>query len=252
MTEPATPSPGASVSQILETASQLFRVTLAKCMPLSMIAVLFLELPNLYWIARGHAPQLQLEQAWPTDPTWWTLSLVCAAITLYLSSAMMVQQRSLIAGIACPAAAALRAALHRLPLLLVSWVLAQASLVLGLALLVLPGLFLFVCYLVMLPVVLFEHPSPGMVLLRCVALVRPQWWKTLAALVVAAIVVMVCVLVFAAIVSILAVLITGAAFQAIAAACLIAFLAAAGVFLSALVLTLHSAASHSASASSSA
>lgn len=251
MTEPAAPAPGASVSQILETASQLFRVTLPKCMPLAMIAVLFVELPNLYWIAIGNPPP-QLGRPWPADPAWWTLSLLGAAVALYLCSAMMVQQRSLVAGIACPARVALRAALHRLPLLLASWLLAQASLVVGLALLVVPGLFLFVCYLVMLPVVLFEHPSPGMVLIRCVVLVRPQWWKALAALVIAVVVVLVCVLVFAAILSILAVLITGAAFQAITAACLIAFLAAAVVFLSALALTLHSAASHSASASSSA
>jgi hypothetical protein len=64
--------------------------------------------------------------------------------------------------------------------------------------------------------------------------------------------VLVCVLVFAAILSILAVLITGPAFQAVTAACIVAFLAAAVVFLSALALTLHSAASYSASANSSA
>jgi hypothetical protein len=251
MNEPAPPASGASVSQILETASQLFRVTLAKCLPLSMMAVLFLEVPNLYWVAGGHTPPT-FGRSVPADPTWWTLSLLGAAVTLYLASAMMLQQRSLIAGIACPARAALRAALQRLPLLLASWVLAQLTFILGLMLLIVPGLFLFVCYLVMLPVVLFEHPSPGMVLVRCVALVRPQWWKTLAALVIAVVVVLVCVLVFAAILSILAVLVSGTAFQAIAAACLIAFFAAAGVFLSALALTLHSAASHSTSASSSA
>lgn len=251
MTEPAAPTPGASVSQILQTASRLFRVTLAKCLPLSMLAVLAAEVANLYWRARGHsAPQFY--EPLPADPVWWTLSLLGVAVALYLSSAMMLQQRSLIAGIVCPARAALRAALHRLPLLLASWVLAQASLVVGLALLVLPGLFLFVCYLVMLPVVLFEHPSPGMVLVRCVALVRPQWWKALAALVFAGAVILVCVLAFAAILSILAVLITGPGFQAVAAACLVAFFAAALVFLSALALTLHSAVSYSASASSSA
>lgn len=251
MTEPAAPTPGASVSQILETASRLFRVTVAKCLPLAMMAVLMAELPNLYWFARGHAPE-KIEYVLPSDPTWWALSLLGTAVALYLTSAMMLQQRSLIAGIVCPANAALRAALHRLPLLLASWLLAQASLAVGLALLVLPGLFLFVCYLVMLPVVLFEHPNPAMVLVRCITLVRPQWWKTLAALVIAVVVVLVCVLVFAAILSILAMLITGTAFQAVTAACIVAFLAAAVVFLSALALTLHSAASHSASASSSA
>ncbi len=251
MNQPAPPASGASVSRILATASQLFRVTLAKCLPLAMLAVLCLEVPNLYWIAGGHAVPT-FGRPLPTDPVWWTLSLLGLAVMLYLSSAMMLQQRSLIAGIACPARAALRAALQRLPLLLASWILAQMSLIVGLTLLIVPGLFLFVCYLVMLPVVLFEHPSPGMVLVRCVALVRPQWWKTLAALVLAVVGVLVCVLALGAILTIVAVLIQGAALQAIGAACMVAFFAAAAVFLSALALTLHSAASHSTSASSSA
>lgn len=250
MTEPATPVRSASVTQIMETAAQLFRVTLLKCLPLSMLAVLVLEVPNLYWIANGHALNFH-GWLWPSDPTYVVLSVVTAAVTLYLASAMMLQQRSLAGGLNCTSVAALRAALRRLPLLLASWVLAQLSLVVGLSLLLLPGLFLFVCYLLMLPVVLFEHPSPYGVLVRCVVLVRPHWWKTLAAAVFAVLVILVCILTFAAILSIFAVMVAGAAFQAIAAACFVAFLAAAGVFLSALVLTLHSAASYSAAAASS-
>jgi hypothetical protein len=46
----------------------------------------------------------------------------------------------------------------------------------GFSLLILPGLFLFVCYLVMLPVVLFEQHNPYVALVRCVLLVRPYWW----------------------------------------------------------------------------
>jgi hypothetical protein len=251
MTEPAAPTPSASVPQILETASQLFRLTLPKCLALSMVAVLVVEIPNLYWLSKGHGLDFH-GWLWPSDPTYLGLSVLCAAVTLYLFSAVMLQQRSLAEGVLCGSGAALRAALRRLPLLLASWVLAQLSLAVGLSLLLLPGLFLFVCYLLMLPVVLFEHPNPYMVLVRCVVLVRPHWWKTLAATVIAALVVLVCVLAFAAILSIVAVMASGTAFQAIAAACFVAFFAAAGVFLSALLLTLHSAASYSAAANSSA
>jgi len=239
------PAPSASVAQILEAASQLFRVTLLKCLPLAMVAVLVLEVPNLYWIARGH-PMALRGWSWPTDTHYLLLQLLATVLTLPIVSAMMLQQRALIAGVGCGTGTAVLAALRRLPLLLASWVLAQLSLLVGLSLLLLPGLFLFVCYLLMLPVVLFErtNASPYTVLLRCVMLVRPHWWKTLTATVLASLVVLVCVLAFAAILSIVAALLSGAAFQAITEACFVAFFAAAGVFLSALVLTLHSAASH--------
>ena len=41
-----------------------------------------------------------------------------------------------------------------------TWMLAQITLIVGFPLLIVPGLFLFVCYLLMLPVVMFEHPNP--------------------------------------------------------------------------------------------
>jgi len=241
MSPSSAPVPGASVRRLLEVATQLFRLTLVKCLSLAMLAVLCEEVPSLYWMASGHP----LDRGLPTGPTYWTLEFLAAAVTLYIASAMMLQQRALIAGSSFGTFVALREAARRLPLLLVTWVLAQLSLLVGLSLLVVPGLFLFVCYLLMLPVVLFERPNPYMVLVRCVLLVRPHWWKTLAALVIAALVVLVFVLAFVAIIGIFGELVTGPAFQAIATACSIAFFAATLVFLSALVLTLHSAAASS-------
>ena len=241
MSQSETPVPGASVSRLLEVATQLFRLTVLKCLSLAMLAVLCEEIPSLYWMASGH----RLDRGLPSGPTYWLLELGAAAVTLYIASAMMLQQRALIAGASLSSWLALREAARRLPLLLVTWMLAQLSLLVGLSLLVLPGLFLFVCYLLMLPVVLFEHPNPYMVLVRCVLLVRPNWWRTFAALVIAALVVLVFVLAFVAILGIVGAVLTGPLFQAIATACSIAFFAATLVFMSALVLTLHSAAASS-------
>jgi hypothetical protein len=235
------PSPAANVSHVLETATQLFRVTLLKCLPLAMVVLLCAEVPNLYWIVSGHP----LEHGWPQDSTYWVLEIISDAVALYIASAVMLQQRSLASGVRLSTVTALHMAVRRLPFLLLTWVLAQLSLVVGLTLLIVPGIFLFVCYLVMLPVVLFEQSNPYIALLRCVLLVRPYWWKTLAALVIAILVVLVFVLAFGAILGILSALLSGPAFQAIATACSIAFLAMVGVFFSALVLTLHSAAASS-------
>jgi len=246
MSSPVAPAPGASlsVSQLLETATQLFRATLAKCMLLGMIGVLCAEIPNLYLLAHGHSFDA-LTSLSARSATYWTLLLVSAPVTLYVVSAMLLQQRALIGGTVITASQALSLALHRLPHLIVTWILAQLSLVVGFSLLVVPGIFLFICYTLMLPVVMFEQPNPYLALVRCVLLIRSRWWKTLAALVIAALVILVCALVFAALLGIASVLLNAAAFQAIMTACSIAFYAAALVYLTALILTIHSVAASS-------
>lgn len=233
------PVRGANVSEWLERAVQLFRVTLLKCLPLATVAVLCSDVPNLYWIATGH----DLARGLPTDSTYWVLNLIGAALALYIASAVMLQQRSLALGVDFSAAAALAAAARRLPILLVTWLLAQLSLLVGFSLLLLPGIFLLVCYLVLLPVVLFERHNPYVALVRCVLLVRAHWWKMLAALVIALVVVLAGVLVVAAALNIFAALLAGEgpAFNAIVAAGSVAIGAVALALLLALMLTLHSA-----------
>ncbi len=234
----------ASVSQLLEMTTQLFRLTVLKCLPFGMVAVLCAEVPNFYWIASGHT----LEHGFPTDSRYWALSLLAGAVSLYIFSAMMLRQRAFAAGAAVNVGAELAEAARRLPVLLPSWLLMQLSLFVGFMLLIVPGVFLLVCYLVLLPVVLFEPHNPISALVRCVALVRPHWWKVLATLVIALLAVLVCMLVVAALLNILAAMLAGQgpAFEAIVAAGTIAIGAVVVVFMSALALTLHSTASNSA------
>ncbi len=144
--------------------------------------------------------------------------------------------------------AELLAAARRLPGILLGWVLAQLSLFVGFTLLILPGIFLLVCYLVLLPVLLFENLNPYAALVRCVQLMQPHWWKVLATIVIAVLVLLICTLAAAALLSILAALLVGQgpAVQAIVAAVTVGIWAIGCVFFSALALTLHSAASSSA------
>jgi hypothetical protein len=230
---------GANVSVWLERALQLFRVTLLKCLPLATVAMLCSDVPNLYWIATGHT----LTQGLPKDVTYWVLNLIAAALALYLASAVMLQQRSIALGVAFNAGTALAAAARRLPVLLLTWVLAQLSLVVGFSLLVVPGIFLLVCYLVLLPVVMFERHNPYLALVRCVLLVRSHWWQLLFVLVITVVVVLAAVLVVAAALEILATLLAGQgpAFDAIVATGSVAIGAIALALLTALMLTLHSA-----------
>lgn len=264
MNSPGPPVRGAvNLSEWLERTLQLFRVTLLKCLPLATVAMLFPYVPNLWWIATGH----DLLHGLPKDSTYWVMALVAAAFALFFASAVMLQQRSIALGVPFSAATSLAAAARRLPVLLLSWILAQLSLSVGFSLLFLPqvvehgswalnlGLgaaaaagvawvaFLLVCYLVLLPVVLFERHNPYDTLVRCVRLVRAHWWKIFLALLIALIAVLAGLLVMAAALAIVASVVAGQgpAFQAIVAAGSVAIDAIALALLLALSLTLHSA-----------
>ena len=53
MPEFKVPPRSASVSDLLEAATGVFRMTLAKTLPLGMFAILLVALPNFYWLAKG-------------------------------------------------------------------------------------------------------------------------------------------------------------------------------------------------------
>jgi hypothetical protein len=236
MTASMPPPHSASVSELLETATQLFRATLLKCLPMAMLAVLCSQLANVYWIATGHAISFSVKH----DGNYALLSVLGAAFEMWLISAMMLRQRAVALAAPVHAVAELRAAWQRLPSIL-------GCALLGL-LLIGPGVFLLICYVVALPVVLFEGLTPYRALVRSVRLIRRLWWKTLASCVFALLGFVVCALVFAAIIGVLAGLLAGngPAFQAIQSASSVALGALFFVFLSALVLAIHSAASSSA------
>jgi hypothetical protein len=244
MTALKPPRPEASVSALLDAATQLFRATLLKCLPFAMVGMLCLEIPNLYWVASGHTLTFGL----PSDRGYWLLVYPALAVTAFIISAMMLRQRAIVSGASIDFASELAAAARRMPVIVASWILAQLSLFVGVMLLILPAIFLLVCYVVLLPVLLFENVNPYAALLRSVQLIRPHWWKALATIVIAVLVLLICSLAAGAVLSILAALLggQGSAVQAIVAAVTVGVWAIWCVFLSAVALTLHSAASSSA------
>lgn len=240
-----TPAPhGAQVGDLLQTAVRLFRASLLKCLPLAMMAVLFASLPNIYWNATGHA----LTLSGPFDANFRLLSVVGIAVGLWLFAAMMLRQRAVALGAPLLLGAELRAALTRAPVLWLSALLADAGMLLGALLLVVPGVFLMVCWLALVPVVLFERAGPVAALVRSVQLVRRLWWHAFTALVIAVLMSLVAAIIFAAVLAVAAELASGnaAAMKAIVNAGVVGFYALFAVFLSALQLVIHSAASSSA------
>jgi hypothetical protein len=239
-------APGAvRVTGLLQAAARLLRASLLKCLPLAMLAMLCARLPNLYWIASRHAPGLRAQR----DLGFDLLTLAGTAIELWLIGAMMLRQRAVALGGATPLRAELAVALRRLPVILLSTLLANLSVVAGLLLLIVPGAFLLLCYLVLMPVLLFEGAGPVAALRRSVQLIRGLWWQALTAVVMATLgFLMVGTLVFAAILAVIAALLAAdpSAFAAVETAVIVGFGGLFMVCLSALLLVLHSAASSSA------
>ncbi|MGA8708390.1 MAG: hypothetical protein WB646_15560 [Steroidobacteraceae bacterium] len=241
-----TPAPqGARVGDLLQTAVRLFQASLLKCLPLGMMAVLCASLPNVYWNAiTGHSTSL----AESHDGRFVALSAVGIALGLWLYGAMMLRQRAVVLGAPLLLGAELQTSLRRLPVMLLASLLANLSVTAGVLLLVAPGVYLLVCYLVLLPVILFERAAPLAAIVRSVRIMRQLWWPAFAALVIAVLLSFIGAIVFAAVLAVVADALAGngAAMKAVVNAGVVGFYALFGVYLSALQLVLHSAASNSA------
>ncbi len=242
------PSRTASVSDLLEAATGLFRMTLAKGLPTALFAMLLAALPNIYWLTTGK-PMDPLHP--PLEPKFWALTAVGLAAYQLLAAILMLRQRGLLDGAAPDLQRETAAALARWPMLLITYVLGAIAVFAGFLALLLPGVFVLVCLLLMRPVVLFESLDPIQVLVRCVRLARPMWPKMLASAIIAGLIFLVCVISAAACLGIVKVLVTAfgvqpGAVSAFAAACELGVEAVALVYFNALWLVLYSAASSSA------
>jgi hypothetical protein len=242
------PPLSASVSDLLDAATTVFRMTLAKGMPVALFAMLLAALPDVYWMTTGKPMDFRHP---PLDPMFWALTLVGLLCYQFLAAILMLRQRAVMGGGVPDLQHEATAALRRWPMLIITYVLGGIAVFAGMLLLIGPGVFLLVCFLLMRPVVLFESAGPVQMLVRCVRLVRGAWAKVLAAAVIAGLIFVVCVIAAAACLGIVQAVAVGlgaspAAMKAFAAACELGVQAVALVYFSALWLVLYSAASSSA------
>lgn len=246
MVEPSQlPSRQSGVSDLLETATRLFRSTLLKCLPLAMLAMLLAMLPTLYLQVTGQPAG----NALPQDSRYWLLYVLGTCGSLLFSSALMLRLQALRAGSVTRVSDDLRRALPRWPTVLIASLLGAALVMAGLLVLLLPGIYLAVCLTPLTAVALLEPVNAVAALRRSFMLVRPMWVKTFACIVIGGLVVAVCAFTALLILSLLAGMLGGsgdAAVRAVMTGGMLVTLAAATAFFSALCLTIYSAASSSA------
>jgi hypothetical protein len=248
MPQPKLPPLSAPVSDLLDAATAIFRVTLAKCMPVALFAMLVAALPDVYWMTTGKPMDFFHP---PVDPKFWALTVVGLVCYQFLAAILMLRQRAMLDGGVPALSREAAVALRRWPMLVVTYILGGVAVFAGMLLLIGPGVFLLVCFLLMRPVVLFEVAAPPQLLLRCVRLVQRAWVKVMAAAVIAGLIFVVCVVAAGACLGIVQAVAVGlgappAAMNAVSAACELGVQAVALVYFNALWLVLYSAASSSA------
>jgi hypothetical protein len=102
-----------SVGEVLDLSFRIFRVSLLKCLPLGVAALLLRQMPNIYSLMRGRSLAGLLQG--PHDAPWWLLSVVGWVSALVLWAALIVRQYTIARGEAGTTREALAVGLRRLP-----------------------------------------------------------------------------------------------------------------------------------------
>jgi hypothetical protein len=241
------PPPTASVSELLDAATAVFRMTLAKALPAALFAMLMAGLSGMYWMTTGKPFDFFHP---PLDPRFWALAGVGLACYQLLAAIVMLRQKAMMGGGAPDLQREASAALQRWPMLVATWVLGSVVTAAGFVL-VIPGVYLLVALLLLPPVVLFESTGAVQALVRCERLVRPFWLRVMAAAVIALLIFFICLVAAGVCLAVLNAVVTAfgvqpEAFRAFSAACQLGVEAVALVYFSALWLVLYSVASSSA------
>jgi hypothetical protein len=104
------------VGEVLDLAFRIFRVSLLKCLPLAIAALLSRQLPNIYSLTRGHSLTGLL--AARHDGLWYLLYAVGWLLSTALWAAILVREHAIVSGAggtAGTAGDAINVALRRLP-----------------------------------------------------------------------------------------------------------------------------------------
>jgi|SRR5215469_9347576 len=102
-----------SIGEVLDLGFRIFRVSLLKCLPLAVAALLLQQLPNIYSLVRGGSLAGFLHAA--HDAPWWLLYVIGWLCSTALGSAILLRQHTIARHMAGTAGDALAVALRRLP-----------------------------------------------------------------------------------------------------------------------------------------
>jgi hypothetical protein len=201
------PSQPQSIGGVLDTTFQLYKATVVKLIPLSLLMVIAGSLQYIYMFSQGSAgnpadpfAMLNMMQSWG----YW-LSVIGGIIaSTWVMSAAYLKIGAIGAGGDLGVGAALAASLTRLPAMVLMVFLFMIAIMIGAILLIIPALILMVSLVLCFNTALFENKGPVSALSESHRLVWGNWWRTAAILTVGLIVILVIYLVAGMIIGILA------------------------------------------------
>jgi len=200
------PTQPQSIGGVLDTTFQLYKASVVKMIPLSLLAVVAGSPQSIYMFTSGAAVN-------PADPFamlsmmssggYLAASLVGAIASMWMISAAYLKIGAIGSGGDLGIGAALQKALTRLPAVLLMMLLFIIALAIGFVLLIVPCLVLMISLMLCFNVALFEDKGPVTSLSESHRLVWGNWWRTAAILTVGFIVIFVIYLVAAMIIGVI-------------------------------------------------
>jgi hypothetical protein len=142
-----------AIGEVLDSALVIFKITLIRCLPYGLLAVVTGQLQSIYDVATGRPPGSK-------DFGWGVFFGLGVLISLLLWSAIIVRQKALLDGRPTSLTSDLGAALRALPSMVAALVWASLACAVGLVLLVIPGIYLMLAFAFAGPAILLGGKGP--------------------------------------------------------------------------------------------
>jgi hypothetical protein len=183
------PSRPQAIGEVLDSAVRIFKATLLKVLPFSVLATVAGQLQNIYIILSGR----NIRPFSNSDPGWWAVYLLGTIVGAALINAIIVRQGAIATGSESASMTALKEGLRNVPAVVVmgidmavlvgNWfvplaVIQAAYRSLSGALLAVPAFYLLVLFLCSWPARLVDRKGPIESLRYSAHLVRGNWWRT--------------------------------------------------------------------------
>jgi hypothetical protein len=175
-----------SVSEVLDAAFHIYSASLLKVLPFGILMILAGQLMNIYSLATGRPLRSHPHDA----PSGLVYGVSLIAVTT-IWAAMMLHQRAIVQAEPTSLRAELARALRALPGIVPLVILMAVALIVGIALLVVPGVYLFVALSMAMPALVLEHKGPIAAMKFSLHLIRGLWWRTLGIFLITAVIVIV-------------------------------------------------------------
>lgn len=188
------PTQPQSVGGVLDTTFQLYKASIVKMIPLSLLVVIAGSPSSIYVFTHGgtgNAADISAMFSVMRDPNYWLA--VCAGLigTTWMMSAAYLKIGSIGTGEELGLGAVLQKALTRLPSMLIMMILFFIALAISFVLLIVPFMILMVSLALCFNTALFDDKGPVQALTESHRLVWGNWWRTAAILTVGFIVILV-------------------------------------------------------------